>query len=310
VKLSIVIPAFNEAANIAAAIREVQAAISDVPGIADHEIVVVDDCSTDHTFDTVHGLASPRVRCLRLSRQSGSHVAIRAGLDHAEGDAVLCLSADGQDDPGILKAMMQKWEAGDRVVWALRRFREEGISYRLLTGTFYLLLRLLTDKNPQQIDLADADFFLLDRKVVKSITSCPERNTSIFGLISWVGFRQGIIRYDRRPRMGGSSKWSFRSRLRLTVDWIVAFSGLPLRLISLLGLVVAMIGFLYAGVIVVNAYVGKPVAGWSETIILILTMGGLQMLISGIIGEYLWRNLEETRNRPLYFIEKQTDQNR
>ncbi len=306
-KLSVVIPAYNEADNISTAIKEIKASITDISLIQEWEIIVVDDCSSDGTFDIVQALPDSQIHCVRLSRRSGSHIALRAGLSHALGDAVLCMAADCQDDPGVLKEMLKKWQEGSHTIWGICRQRqEEPLSYRLMALSFYFLLKLLTDKSLHQIDISSANFFLLDKKVVRSLLECHERNTSLFGLISWVGFQQGFVEYNRRLRAQGNSKWSFRTRMRLAMDWIAGFSGLPLRLISLLGLVIALIGFIYAGFIIINAYTGNPPPGWSETIILILVLSGFQMMITGIIGEYLWRNLDETRKRPLYFIEKQT----
>lgn len=303
-KLSVVIPAYNEAENIVATINEVRTCIGSCSSVKTCEIIVVDDCSSDKTFD----LASQAgARGLRLSRRSGSHVALRAGFSQSSGDIVLCLSADGQDDPSTINEMIEQWKAGNHVVWALRRKREEPLSYKLMTMAFYGILKLMTDRSLRQINLSDADFFLMDKKVIAALNQCPERNTSLFGLLTWVGFRQTGVQYNRRPRVAGTSKFNFRTRMRLALDWIVAFSGLPLRLISLLGFAVAGIGFLYALVIILNAYTGTPPPGWSETVILILVLGGFQMMISGIIGEYLWRTLDETRRRPLFFIEKQSE---
>lgn len=305
-KLSVVIPAYNEAENISFAIRDVQQAISALRDVNDFEIIVVDDHSSDQTYEEVVKSGEARAKCIRLSRRSGSHVAIRAGISHATGDAVLCVSADGQDDPSVLPKMIEKWKSGQHVVWAMRNKREEPWSYKLVALMFYLSLRLLTDKTLNQIDFSNADFFLLDRRIVDAVTSCSERNTSLFGLLAWVGYNHGTVHYDRKQRARGKSKWNFRTRLGLAIDWIVAFSGLPLRLISLLGFVVALLGFLYAGFVVVNAYIGHPPPGWSETVILLLVLSGFQMLISGVIGEYIWKNLDEARRRPLFFVEKES----
>ena len=305
-KLSVVIPALNEAQNITLTIEEIQASIAKASLIGDYEIIVVDDHSADKTFEVIQALENSKVKCIRLSRSSGSHIAIRAGINNAQGDAVLCISADGQDDPSVLAEMAKKLKAGSHVIWALRTHREESFSYKCMVGVFYFILKTMSGKSIHQIDLANADFFLLHRKVVDALMNCGETNTSLMGLISWLGFQQDSVVYHRRKRMQGTSRWSFRSRMRLAADWIIAFSGLPLRLISVLGFAVALLGFVYAIVIVINAYIGHPAPGWSETVVLILVLSGFQMIISGVIGEYLWKNLSETRRRPLYFIEKQS----
>ena len=147
---------------------------------------------------------------------------------------------------------------------------------------------------------------LLDCRVVEAVNACPEKNTSLFGLIAWMGFRQGTVEYRRQERRSGSSKWNFRSRAQLALDWIVGFSGLPLRLMTVVGAGVSLVGLIYAIHIVRNLFAGNPPEGWSSTMIVILVIGGLQMAMLGIIGEYLWKNLDESRRRPLFFIEKST----
>ena len=305
-KLSIVIPALNEAENIIRTIEELRVAIADSSElVADYEIIVIDDHSVDNTFTEVYDKAGTEVRIIRLSRRSGSHMAIRAGLALADGDVVLCISADGQDDPGMLRAMLEKWHHGETIVWALRRGRDdEPLAQRLFAGLFYRLLSWF-GSGADGIDLARADYYLLDRSVVAAVNSCPERNTSLFGLVAWLGFRQGFVEYDRKNRRAGSSGWNFRSRLRLAADWVIAFSGVPLKLITMIGFLIAGLGFLYALLVVTRSILfGSPLVGWSSVMTAILLLGGGQMMMLGIIGEYLWRTLDESRKRPGYFIEK------
>jgi dolichol-phosphate mannosyltransferase len=243
---------------------------------------------------------------LRLSRRSGSHTAIRAGLAHTNGDAVLCISSDGQDNPVVLGQMVQQWQQGAQVVWAIRNAREETFKDKMAATLFYYTLRLFANSGQSDIDLANADFYLLDKKAVSAINACSERNTSLFGLIIWIGFKQVGVTYDRRERMNGKSKWSFRSRIRLAQDWIMAFSGVPLKLMTYLGMSAAVIGFLYALFILFAAIKGYTTPGWAESVLLMLVGGGVLLIMLGIIGEYLWRTLDETRKRPLFFIEKDT----
>ena len=315
--LSIVIPAYNEADNIGETLAELIACLEDcLPAAAggQFEIIVVDDHSDDGTFQAVEGASDPRVACIRLSRRCGSHTALRAGLKQASGDAVICVSADGQDDPTALPAMLARWRAGAHIVWALRQTREDerGLQ-RLFSGWFYKLLQRMADPGANQsaaVDLSRADFYLLDRRVVDAVNGCPERNTSLFGLIAWSGFRQEAVEYVRRPRRHGQPKWSFGSRFRLAKDWIIAFSGLPLRLMTIFGFLVAAFGFLYAVVLFFRAFYGEPLPGWSSLMVVVLVLGGLQAAMLGVIGEYLWRTLDEARNRGLYFIETSTFERR
>ena len=273
------------------------------------EVIVVDDHSSDNTYDVVDNMNDSRVLCLRLSRQSGSHTALRAGFIESNGDFVMCLSADGQDDPNCLNQMLSKLYSGCNIVWALRKNRNnESMILRLFAKTFYKILLKLTGSEQSGIDLSRADFYILDRPVLDAIKSCSERNTSLFGLISWLGFKQEFVEYERRERMSGLSKWNFRSRLRLAKDWIIAFSGLPLKFMTVMGFFVAFMGFLYALYLISNFFLRHPTSGWSSLMVVVLVLGGLQMVMFGIVGEYLWRNLDESRKRPLYFIEKSTDE--
>lgn len=307
-RLSVVIPAYNESENIGRTIKELEEIIQNIKSLSDYEIIVCDDHSSDDTFEKVHHLKSSRIKSIRLSRRSGSHTAIRAGLAHARGDMVLCISADGQDNPIIIGEMVERIRRGANIVWGVRKCREEPFWNKQFAIMFYKLLSWFV-VNENNIDLANADFYLLDRKVVEAINACPERNTSLFGLVAWIGFRQDQVLYDRRERMSGKSKWNFNSKLRLALDWIIAFSGLPLKLISILGIALAGLGFAYAVFIIVYSLLGYTIPGWAETAVLILVIGGAQMVMIGVIGEYLWRTLDESRRRPLFFIEKTTFEN-
>ncbi|MES2681006.1 MAG: glycosyltransferase family 2 protein [Bacteroidota bacterium] len=302
--LSVIIPAYNEVTNITRVIGELEQNIAQCTDITRYEIIVVDDHSSDGTFNAVTSINRNNIRGLRLSRRSGSHTALRAGIKKAEGGMVLCISADGQDNPSVLSAMIAKIKAGDHTVWALRTSRNESYFSKLFSSVFYSILNWFTDQK-SEINLANADFYLLDRRVVNAINSCEEKNTSLFGLIIWLGFRQSFVVYDRRERMSGRSKWNFKSRLRLAKDWIISFSGLPLKLITYVGMIASAFGFLYAIFLFFYTILGYSKPGWAETVLISLIAGGIIMIMLGIIGEYLWRTFDETRKRPLYFIEEE-----
>lgn len=307
-KISVIIPAFNETENIGATVREVEDLLGKrADDTAAYEIIVIDDGSTDGTFEAVQALRNDTVRGLRLSRRSGSHIALRAGLDAASGDCAVCIAADGQDDPHTIDKMLAVWQSGIDIVWALRKGRDgEPFLQKIFAWGFYKLLAWFGGTSAA-IDLSRADFYLLDRKVINAIKSCNERNTSLFGLIVWLGFRQGFVEYERRPRRVGESKWNFRSRMRLAKDWIIAFSGLPLKLMTAIGSCIAVVGFVYALFVIIRSIAfGSPLLGWSSVMTAILVLGGGQMMMLGIIGEYLWRTLDESRDRPAYFIENDT----
>ena len=302
--LSVIIPAYNEEANIMYTIDGLLKAISSIENI---QIIVVDDHSTDDTFEIINQLNDTRISCLRLSRQCGSHTAFRAGLIEAVGDVALLFSADGQDDPNCVDVMLEKWRDGSKIVWALRKSRKnETIAYRNIAELFYRCLRWLGGFKNSLTDMPRADFFLLDRIAINALNKCKERNTSLLGLIDWLGFEQASVEYERKSRRFGTSKWNFRSRFRLARDWIVAFSNIPLRLSTIVGTFIAFLGFLFAVHLIYNAFFGNPIQGYSSILVVILVLGGIQMIMIGVIGEYLSRSLDESRRRPIFFIEKKT----
>lgn len=310
-KLSIVLPAYNEASNIERVVDELISTIEKISLVTSYEIVVCDDHSNDYTFQLINKKAqrNNKIKSIRLSRRSGSHTALRAGIAKASGELVLCISADGQDDPVVLEKMIRKViEEKNHTVWALRKNRNDSFFTKLFAQWFYKILRMVANKENEHIHLAHADFYLLSRKVVNAINQCKEQNTSLFGLIVWLGFKQDFVEYERRERISGKSKWNFKSRTKLAKDWIIAFSALPLKLITYVGIIAAVIGFTYAMFILVYTLLGYAKPGWAENAILILLSGGILMIMLGIIGEYLYRTLDESRNRPLYFIEDETEE--
>ena len=306
--LSVVIPAYNESKNIKTTIREVLSTLDKMPDIDRTEVLVVDDHSSDGTFEAAGGMDDSRVKCLRLSRRCGSHTALRAGMKESTGEAVLFTSADGQDDPACLVDMLKKWRKGAKVVWALRKTRRGEPWYITKPAqAFYRLLTCLGGVEKTDIDISRANFYLLDRIVVNAINNCLERHTSLFGLILWLGFNQDFVEYERRPRRSGKSKWNFRSSLTLAKDWIMGFSGLPLTLMFLVGIVITGVGILYALYMVANIILGNPAESPAVIILAILLVGGIQLITLGLVGEYLWHNLDESRRRPLYLIEKRSE---
>lgn len=263
----------------------------------------MDDHSRDDTFGVVAGIAQQdeRVRAIRLARNSGSHTAITCGLRQARGDCAVVLAADLQDPPETLPALLAQWQAGAQVVWAVRARREgESASAVGFARLYYLIMRRLVGM--QEMPASGADFFLLDRRVLDAFRQFRESNVSILALLTWMGFRQASITYEKQARLHGRSGWSLGKKFKRVVDSVTSFSYLPIRLMSLAGFVVAIIGFLYAAVVVVNALAGRPAQGWASLMVVVL-VGGVQMLMMGVLGEYLWRALDETRGRPRYLIE-------
>lgn len=304
-KLSIVIPAFNEEANVTDLCLELRHQIQTVAQIKDYEILWIDDHSSDNTLDAIADVGDSHVRGYRLSRRSGSHIAIRAGLQLATGDAVLAVSADGQEDPAVLQGMIEQWSGGTQVVWGLRKSRRgESALVRLPANSFYRILGMIGAQANEGIDLSRADFYLLDRAVVDAVNACRERKTSLFGLINWLGFKTGSVEYERRSRRSGRSKWNLAGRFNLAWDWITSFSGVPLRFVFWLGAIAVLTGLLCLIGILFGAMTGAWMGKDAMFMGVMLLIGGGQLIGIGILGEYLWRNVEESRGRPLYFIQE------
>jgi dolichol-phosphate mannosyltransferase len=201
--------------------------------------------------------------------------------------------------------LLAQWREGSDVVWAVRANREgERKSTLLFARLYYWLMRRVA--GIEHIPAEGADFALIDRKVAEALGRFREANVSLFALIIWMGFSQTSIEYTKKPRLHGSSGWSFRKKLKLVVDSLTAFTFAPVRFMSYLGFATALCAFVWAAVIMRNAFFGHPVEGWSSVMVAVLFLGGLQMMMMGVLGEYLWRALDEARRRPSYLIERQT----
>jgi len=298
--LSIVTPAFNEEANLDALYERLVKTMVAVGG--EWEWVIVDDHSRDNTFAVVQrlALADPRLRGIRLARNSGSHVAITCGLHHVRGDAAVMMASDLQDPPETLEALLQKWRAGAQVVWATRRERPGDPAHAGFAAVYYWIMRHVVGMT--EIPEKGADFFLVDRIVIDAFRRCQERHVSVFALIAWLGFKQDYIEYDKQPRTVGRSGWTLARKIKLVVDSITAFSDAPIKACSVLGTTLLVIGAL---LLVVGIFTEG-----ASTLLLVAAMiglAGVQLLALGIVGEYVWRALDESRRRPPYLIEASTE---
>jgi dolichol-phosphate mannosyltransferase len=301
---SIVVAAFNEEGNIPLLYQRIVALDWKVLGLSP-EFVFVDDHSTDGTAAILAGLAArdPRVKVLRFSKNFGSHKAFSAGLENCTGHAAVILAADLQDPPEVIPQLIAKWREGAKVVWAVRAEREgESAATKVLSRAYYYLMRRFSDVPPP---VQGADFLLVDKQVLAELRAAPEKHTSLLSLIQWMGFDQQQISYTKASRHSGRSKWTLRKKVKLAVDSFVSFSYAPVRLASACGLLFALSGFLYAAVIAIRAIsVGSPVQGWSSMMCVLLIVSGVQLIMLGILGEYLWRTFDEARGRPRYIVEK------
>ncbi len=297
--LSILTPAFNEAANLPALYDRLVETMGVVGG--EWEWVIVDDHSRDETFAVIEHLAmrDARVRGVRLARNSGSHVAITCGLHHVDGRAAVMLAADLQDPPETLTAMLDKWRHGAQVVWAVRRERPGEKSHAGFAALYYWIMRRVVGMT--EMPARGTDCFLVDRAVIDAFRRFPERNVSVLALITWLGFRQEQVEYDKQPRAGGQSGWTLARKITLVLDSVASFSEFPIRLCSYAGVGLMVV----ACVIFVASIILLPSLGGGILFLIALMIGlaGLQLLALGIVGEYVWRALDEARRRPAYVIE-------
>ena len=304
--LSIVTPAFNEAENLPA-LYDRLAATLDAAGLT-WEWIIVDDHSSDRTFDVVAQLGSrdPRVRGLRFARHTGSHAAIACGLHHARGAAAAMMAADLQDPPETLPSLIEQWREGAQVVWAVRRSRPgETAGNQAFARLYYHIMRRWVGIT--ELPATGADFFLVDRAVLDAFRQFSERHVSVFALITWMGFRQARIEYDKQPRARGTSGWTLRKKIKLVVDSVVSFSDLPVKLVSVGGGLLTVVGLLLVLAGLLGGSVGSLPAGWVVLVGAVLLVGGAQLLAVGVVGEYIWRGLDEARRRPPYLVEAQVD---
>jgi len=301
--ISIIFPAYNEQGNLELLYRRLISSISFLHQ-EEFEFIFVDDCSTDKTASILKNLHQKdnRIKVIRFARNCGGHAAISAGLGYARGDCAIALAADLQDPPEIITNLFKEWQGGAKIVWAAREKRQgESLSVRLFSRMYYWLINLLTDVKMPSLGV---DVFLIDRVVIEAFKQMPEKHTSVYMALAWLGFPQATISYVKESRHQGKSNWSLAKKLKLMTDSVLAFSDVLVRYISVFGLLTAFLGFLYAGWIVFKYFVfGIPGQGWSSLIVAVFVLGGIQMMMLGVLGEYVWRAFDESRKRPRFVIE-------
>jgi dolichol-phosphate mannosyltransferase len=299
--VSIVVPVYYSSATLGALLSRLRAVADSLPDLA-FEYVMVDDGSGDHSFALLQAeaAADPRVRAMRLSRNFGSNAAILAGLTYARGDCCVVIAADLQDPPELIPDLIREWQAGADIVLAARRSRDDPLVSRLFASAFNRLFRRLVfpDFPPNGFD-----FLLASQRVARQLVAMNERNSYIFGQIMWVGYDRRIVYYDRAAREEGSSRWTVAKKVKYLIDAFTAFSYLPVRAATLLGVVLGLGGFVWALVVIAARLLGWiPETGFAAIMVALLVLSGTQLVVSGLIGEYLWRVLEESRNRPAFLV--------
>lgn len=298
--LSVVIPIFNEEETLEALYERLSPAL--VALGETFEVLFVNDGSRDGSERLLREFhqRDPRFKSIHFSRNFGHQTAITCGYDYARGSAVIAMDGDLQDPPEVLAGLVERWREGYEVVYAVRQKRKEGLLKRSSYKAFYWLLHKVSYLD---IPLDSGDFSLIDRRVIDILGSMPERNRFVRGLRTWAGFRQVGFEYAREARYAGESKYNLAKLFKLAFDGLVSYSYVPLRLVSNVGLVVSATALAYMGyLLVARLFGGTPIEGWTSTVVIVLFLGGVQLLSLGVIGEYIGRIFEEVKQRPHYVV--------
>jgi polyisoprenyl-phosphate glycosyltransferase len=299
--LTVVAPVYNEAELIETFVQRTSAALADYT----FELIIVNDGSGDGTTEMLDSMAArdPRLRVVHLSRNFGHQAALTAGLEHAIGDAVTMIDTDLQDPPELIPKMVEQWEAGSDVVYAVRSDRDGESAFKLASAsTFYKLFNKLA-----QVDLESnsGDFRLLDRRALDALLSMTERSRFLRGMTVWVGFTQTAVPYERGARTAGETKYTLRKMVRFSLDAITSFSHLPLQLSTYVGLLFAGVAFVAIPVVLALRLAGSYLPGFGTITIILLLIGGMVMIALGVIGEYVGRIYDEVKRRPLYIVREE-----
>jgi glycosyltransferase involved in cell wall biosynthesis len=301
--LSVIVPVYNEGSAVRLAHDAIARVFSSQLPDVDFEILFVDDGSKDDSFVHLSALAAqfPYIRVIKLSRNCGSHMAIRAGFEHVHGVCACFVPCDLQDPPDIIPLMLERLVDPAKIVWAVRSSRQDSLASRIFSRVFFSLGRLLVSKN---LAPTGASMFLVGPEVLKSIKLYREKNLILDGLFATMDVQHAYVPYTRQARTMGRSKWTLGKKLKLFADFFVGYSYVPIRTMSYCGIMLSVLGFLYACFVLVNRlFFNAPIQGWTSLMMVVLIIGGFQMTMTGIIGEYLWRVLDEVRERPRYVIE-------
>ena len=307
--LTIVIPAYFEEQVIEACYRELKNVME--TNSWKYEFIFINDGSTDKTLTILKEIANTdsRVKIIDFTRNFGHQIAVTAGIYHSSGDATVVIDADLQDPPRVICEMVDKWQEGFDVVYAKRKKRNGESKFKLVTAKFFY--RFLNYMSEIDIPMDTGDFRLMDKKVVEAFKEMPERNRFVRGMVSWVGFDQTCIEYERDERLAGETKYPLKKMIKFATDGIVSFSTKPLKLVQVLGfvtIIMAVFIFIYS---LMSKYVFKTVtAGWTSIMIIISFFSGVQLFSIGLLGEYIARIYDESKNRPLYLIKQKINFNK
>ena len=306
--ITVIVPAYNEEETLPDITKRLEKLSQKVPQY-NFEFLFVNDGSRDKTLEILQDFATrdPRISYINLSRNFGKEIGVAAGLDYAQGNAVVIMDADGQEPPELIPTMIQWWEKGYDDVYARRNKKKDSAVRRFTSHTYYRTLQHMT-RIPIQVDTGD--FRLFSRKCVMALRQFREASRQNKALFSWIGYRKKEITYDQPPRTAGQTKWKFgllspgNSLINLAIDGFTSFTTLPLRFITIAGLFISLAAFIYIIVILIQAAMGVPrIGGYNTLLILVLFLGGVQLISLGVIGEYIGRIFIETKGRPLYLVQ-------
>ncbi len=302
-KISAIIPSYNEQENVGLMYERMSKVLSKISD--DYEIIYVNDCSRDETLLRIKALAEKdnHVKYVSFSRNFGHQIAVSAGLDVCQGDAVVIIDGDLQDPPELIEQMYERYKEGYKVVYARRTSRDGETWFKKFTAKMFY--RILASMTSIDIPVDVGDFRLIDKVIVQHLRNMPEKSKYIRGQISWIGYKQTFVDYHRDARIYGRTNYPLRKMLRFALDGITAFSDKPLKIASGLGIfsaIVSLLALVYA--LVSHFCFNNTITGWTSLILSVLFIGGVQLITIGIIGEYIARINNDVRNRPLYIVEE------
>jgi polyisoprenyl-phosphate glycosyltransferase len=303
-KLTVVVPAYNESDVLAIFNERLFGVLDKLPLQCD--VLYIDDGSQDDTWSLIQSLAAEdeRIGAIKLSRNFGKEIALTAGLDHVDADAAVVIDADLQDPPELIPELVAQWQAGYDVVYATRSARDGESGFKRFTAAaFYRTMEIMSDV---PVPRDTGDFRLLSRRALKALAQLRERQRFMKGLFTWIGYRQTSVHYTRDPRKAGKTKWNYWRLAQFAIEGITSFSSAPLRLATWTGVAASVVAFLLGLKVLIKALLhSDPVPGYPSLMVVILFLGGIQLLALGVIGEYLGRSYAESKQRPLYFIEEE-----
>lgn len=302
-KLSIIIPVYYNEESLIDLYEDLKKEV--LSKLEAYEIVMVDDGSKDHSYDVMKVLAQhdKNIKLIKLSRNFGSHAALLAGLVRCTGDCAVIKTADLQEPSRLILEMYTKWKQGNKVVLAVRDGRDEPRGQKFFANMYYRLMKNTTNLNMPE---GGFDCFLVDRKVIHVLEEMEEKNTSLMMQVLWCGFKSDSVHYFREKRKKGNSKWTLGKKIKLVVDSLLGFSFIPIRAITVIGLIFTLLSFVLMAITLFSKLIGNiAVDGYTTLMIVLLLSNGIIIVTLGIIGEYLWRAFDASRHRPVYIIEEE-----